>query len=129
MPNIVIKTSEVQWFTKLVQAYRNKEAITLIDDMNVGIDPGSQNLVQMGLKAKLSKEEWIAVVVSLGISAAGIGCVVAAILDPEPTSKLGLLIGGGIAILASGGFTATYILTKIKPPNIKIGPANWIDIS
>ena len=44
----------------------------------------------------------------------------AAIMDPEPTSKLSLLITGGVVCLAGGGFSAIKILTGECPPNISI---------
>lgn len=127
-PLKIIKTSEERWFAKLVEAYKKKEDVTLIDDANVGIDPAKQNLVQIGLLAKLTPQEWIAVLISLGVGAIGAALVVAAIIDPEPTSKLWLLVGGGITFIGSGGFSAVYILTKIKPPHIKVGPGGF-DIS
>jgi hypothetical protein len=47
--------------------------------------------------------------------------VVLAFIDPEPTSKLGLLVGGGAMCVLSGGLTAVAILTRRKPPNIELG--------
>ena len=76
----------------------------------------------MGLKAGLALEEWIAVGVSIGVSAAGITMVVLAFLDPEPTSKLGLLVGGGAVCVFSGGFSAIRILTKLRPPSVEVSP-------
>jgi hypothetical protein len=49
--------------------------------------------------------------------------VVLAFLDPEPTSKLGLLVGGGAVCVLTGGLTAVRILTKMRPPNVQIGPS------
>jgi hypothetical protein len=53
------------------------------------------------------------------MSTVGIAMVILAFVDPEPTSKLGLLVGGGAVCVLSGGFAAIRILTKHKPPNIK----------
>jgi pimeloyl-ACP methyl ester carboxylesterase len=70
----------------------------------------------------LSPEEWTAVGVSIGLSAAGIVMVVLAFLDPEPTSKLGLLVGGGAVCVFSSGLSAVRILTKLRPPSVEVSP-------
>jgi hypothetical protein len=88
----------------------------------VGIDPAVESLAAMGLKAKLTPREWSAVTVAVGLSAAGGAMVILAFLDPEPTSKLGLLVGGGAVCVLTGGLTAVRILTKMRPPNVQIGP-------
>jgi len=122
MEEIQIRTSEEGWFTRLAQAYKQKTPVFLVDDARVGIDPGVESLVAMGLKAKLTPREWSAVGVAVGLSAAGAAMVVLAVLDPEPTSKLGLLVGGGAVCVLTGGLTAVRILTKMRPPNVQIGP-------
>jgi len=122
MEEIQIRTSEEGWFTRLADAYRRKTPVFLIDDARVGIDPGVESLAAMGLKAKLTPREWSAVGVAVGMSAAGAGMLVLAFLDPEPTSKLGLMVGGGALCVLTGGMTAVRILTKIRPPNVQIGP-------
>jgi hypothetical protein len=53
--------------------------------------------------------------------------ILLAFFDPEPTTKLGLIIAGGATLLLTGGFSAIYLLTKQKPPKVKIGP-NGIEI-
>jgi hypothetical protein len=115
-----IFTSEKGWLTRLAGAYRNRQPVRLVDDAKVGIDPKSQNLVAMGLHAQLSATEWAAVGISLGLSAAGVGFVVLAFLDPEPTSKLGLLVGGGALCALTGGVSAVGILISRRPPNIQV---------
>jgi hypothetical protein len=115
-----IRTTEKGWLTRLAGAYRNRVPVRLVDDAKVGIDPQSQNLVAMGLHARLSPTEWVAVGVSLGLSAAGVAFVVLAFLDPEPTSKLGLLVGGGALCALTGGVSAVGILVRRRPPNIQV---------
>ena len=100
----------------------------VIDDANVGIDPSTHTLFDMGRKAELSTAEITAVCVSCGMSIAGIGMVLLAFYDPEPTTKLGLLVACGAVLALTGGFSAIYILTKKKPPNIKVGK-NGIEIA
>jgi hypothetical protein len=120
-----IRTSQQGWFQRLAKAYRDRQPILLVDDARVGIDPQSQSLVAMGIKAGLSAADWTAVGVAVGISAAGMVMVVLAFLDPEPTSKLGLLVGGGAVCVLTGGVTAVAVLTRRRPPNIEISPAGF----
>ena len=123
MEEIQIRTSEEGWFTQLARAYKQKTPVFLVDDAKVGIDPAVDTLAAMGRKAKLTPREWSAVSVAVGLSAAGAAMVVLAFLDPEPTSKLGLLVGGGAVCVLTGGLTAVRILTKMRPPNVQIGPS------
>lgn len=122
MEEVQIRTSEEGWFTQLARAYKQKTPVFLVDDAKVGIDPAVESLAAMGLKAKLTPREWSAVSVAVGLSAAGAAMVILAFLDPEPTSKLGLLVGGGAVCVLTGGLTAVRILTKMRPPNVQIGP-------
>ena len=123
--DLTIRTSQPGCFPALAQAYRERKPLTLLDDANVGIDPQSQSLVSMGIKAGLSPADWVAVGVSVGVSAAGVMMVVLAVLDPEPTSKLGLLVGGGAVCVLTGGLTAVGILTRRRPPSIEMGPGGF----
>lgn len=118
---ISIKTSEAGWFTKLTQAYEQQLRVQVLDDAQVGLSPAHQSLFEMGRVAKLSSAEWMAVFVSLGVSAAGLWIIRLAVVDPEPTSKLWLLLAGGILCVLTGGGYAVYILTSKRPPNLKAG--------
>jgi hypothetical protein len=120
-----IRTSQPGWFERLAKAYRDRQPVLLVDDARVGIDPQSQSLVAMGIKAGLSAADWTAVGVAVGISAAGMIMVVLAFLDPEPTSKLGLLVGGGAVCVLTGGMTAIAVLTRRRPPNIEVSAAGF----
>jgi hypothetical protein len=122
MGDLYVRTSEKGWFGKVARAYRERTPMLIVDDAKVGIDPATDSLVSMGLKAGLSPAEWTAVAVSIGISAAGVTMVVLAFLDPEPTSKLGLLVGGGAVCVITGGFSAIRILTNLRPPNVEVSP-------
>ena len=115
----VIKTSEKGWFIELAKAYKKKKPISVIDDANVGFDPKRQFLLEIGRKAKLKLADWVAVLISLGVSAVGAWMVALAFVDPEPTSKLTLLVAGGILLVGTGGLFAIRIITKIKPPTIE----------
>ena len=128
MPTKIIRTSHEGWLKELAIAYKEKTAVTIVDDAKVGIDPESDSIFNMGRKAKLSTAEITAVCVAIGMSAAGIGMVLLAFFDPEPTTKLGLLITGGTVLILTGGFSALHTLTKQTPPKVKVGPLG-IEIS
>jgi hypothetical protein len=119
MTKEIVRTSQPGWLEALARIYKQRRSALLIDDAKFGIDPASQTLFDMAKQAGLSKTDFAAVCIALGMSAVGIGMIVLAFFDPEPTSKLGLLVGGGAVCLLGGGFTAIRILTKHKPPNIK----------
>ena len=44
MNEVIIRTSERDWFRALAKAYKQKIHVLIIDDANVGIDPSSENL-------------------------------------------------------------------------------------
>lgn len=125
--DLTIRTSEHGWLAQLAKAYRNRDQVIIIDDANVGIDPSSQTLLDMGLKAGLSRKEWIAVLIAGGMTIFGTAVIILAILDPDPTSKLGLLIASGAVLTLGGGFSAIRILTKHKPPKVRVSK-NGIEI-
>lgn len=115
-----IHTSEKGWLKELAECYRADESVLLIDDAEVGVDPDEESLLGMGMTARLSAREISGVCVACGVSVAGAGMIVAAWFDPEPTSKLGLLIVGGTTALILGGGSAFWVLTKKKPPTVKV---------
>ena len=114
----VIRTSEKDWLVRLTRTYREHLQVELIDDAGIGIDPATQSLLQMGLAGGLTRKEWSAVAVSGGMTVFGAVMVVMAILDPEPTSKLTLLVASGALLALTGGLQTIRLLTRQKPPNI-----------
>jgi hypothetical protein len=125
---LIVRTSETGWLAVLAKAYKDQTPTLIIDDAQVGIDPANHSLFDMGRKAELSTAEIVGVCVAVGMSIAGVGMVLLAFFDPEPTSKLFLLSGGGAVLVLTGGLSAIRILTKKKPPNIKAGK-DGIEIS
>lgn len=117
---LTIRTSEKDWLARLTQAYRQHTEVDLIDDAGAGIDPARQSLLQMGLTGKLTRREWTAVALSAGLTVFGAGMIVAAVLDPDPTSKLSLLVGSGALLALTGGFQTIRLLTRQRPPSITI---------
>jgi hypothetical protein len=117
---LVVRTSEPDWLKTLALAYKNRKPLLLIDDAGLHVDPASFTLLQMVREVKLSHREIAGICVALGMSAAGIGMIVLAFVDPEPTSKLGLLVAGGVTSFVCGGWSAIRILTNLKPPSVRI---------
>ncbi|MEP5763380.1 MAG: hypothetical protein ABJ308_02250 [Halieaceae bacterium] len=117
---ITVRTSEPGWLQQLAQAYQGHQEVLVVDDAGIGVDPVNQSLLTMGREAGFSRREWAGVLVSLGMSGFGLWMVVAAIVSPEPTSKLGLLVAGGSVLLLSGGFSAIRILTDRRPPVVEV---------
>ena len=122
---IIIRTSETGWFQTLSTSYKEKTPFVLVDDASVGINLSENNLLVAGVKAGLSVGEWQRVLGCLGVSTLGILILVAAILDPEPTSKLSILTVGGLVIAGTGGAAALYVLTGIKPPKVVASSAGY----
>jgi hypothetical protein len=121
----LIRTSDERWLERLARAYRERLPVLLEDDARVGIDPSAQTLFELARSARLSPREIAGVAVALGMSAAGAAAVLLAFLDPEPTSKLGLMVGGGLACVLGGGFSAIRILTREKPPSVRVRPSGF----
>lgn len=117
---LTIRTSQPGWLKELASAYRAEREVLVVDDADIGFDPGTQTLLAIGREIGLSRREWAGVGVSLGLSGVGLWMVVAAVLSPEPTSKLWLLLGGGSVLLMTGGHQAVGILTSRKPPMVEV---------
>jgi hypothetical protein len=125
---LVVRTSDSGWLARLASAYRDQTPALIIDDAHVGIDPSQHSLFDMGRTARLTGREIGAVCISCGMSLAGAGMVLLAFLDPEPTSKLGLLIASGALLAFTGGWSAIQVLTKNRPPNVRV-TRNGVEIS
>ena len=124
----IVRTSQPRWLDALARSYQARSAVLLIDDAGLGLDPGSQTLFLMARHAGLSRREVAGACVAAGMSAVGISMIVLAFLDPEPTSKLGLLVAGGTVCTLYGGFSALRIFTRHTPPNVRFS-AQGIEIS
>ena len=124
----IVRTSQPRWLDALARNYKARSAVLLIDDAGIGLDPGSQSLLLMAKHAGLSHREVAGACVAAGMSAVGVTMIVLAFVDPEPTSKLGLLVAGGTVCTLYGGFSALRIFTRHTPPNVRFG-AQGIEIS
>ncbi|MBD3286522.1 hypothetical protein GF359_08120 [candidate division WOR-3 bacterium] len=109
-----IKTTDDKWLEKALRCYRDGIGFKLIDDAEIGIGQkdleSGISLVRAASRRKISLKQIGQMLTGLGIGAAGIWMVIAAIVDPEPTSKLGLLIAGGIVLTLTGGLAVLRAL-------------------
>jgi hypothetical protein len=125
-----VRTSQPKWFSELATAYKQRVSTLLIDDASLGIDPLNETLFMMAVRAKLGVSDITAACIALGMAAVGIAIIIAAFIDPEPTSKLSLLIAGGLVLILTGGGAAIQILVKTKPPSVRVGlkgfEINWV---
>ena len=117
-----VRTSRKEWVVEVAQKYKEQHHFILVDDAHLGIDPRTDTLFRMGQKADLSRNEWLAVIISLGVAVGGAWLVYMAVVDPEPYSKVAFAIGAGVVMVLGGGFKAIAILTRTKPPKVSGGP-------
>lgn len=123
--SLIIKTSNARWYPQVVKAEKDQAKYVFIDDANLGIDPSIDSLFRMGIKIgkktrfnieslRSALKTIIAALVSIGISGIGVYVIAAAFLDPEPTTKLLLIIIAGVILVLSGGVFALKILVGNK---------------
>jgi len=113
-----IKTSDEKWFEKAVKAYSKKQPFSINDDQQLGLKEtdvkSAVSLISFARKQHIVPWKKITqVLASIGITGVGVWIVAAAIADPEPTSKLTLLIAGGL-ILAITGSLGTLTSLGLK---------------
>ena len=107
--NKIIKTSKPEWLEEALKEYSSKQEFTLVDDANLGMTEKDLKSAVSLIRASRSKagktiKQITAVLVGMGMGASGVYIIILAIADPEPTTKLGLLITGGLILAISGGF-------------------------
>ena len=115
-----IFTSSADWLAQMAKHYKNGTPFTLKDDKQYGVNPQKESLIDMWRKSDLPLSSIIGASIAAGISVYGAYMIRAALLDPEPTSKLALLLLAGTAVMLFGGMTAVKILTDINPPKVKL---------
>lgn len=102
-----IKTTDEKWFEKALKAYSKKQEFCISDDLQLGLkDNDVKSAISLiTFVKKQQKIPWrkiTQVLASIGITGVGVWIIAAAIADPEPTSKLTLLISGGLVLALTG---------------------------
>jgi len=104
----VVRTSEKNWLERAIKFYAEKKAFKFIDDTGLNFSKEDLKSARSLLQASHSKgvpyKMILGALAGLGITGVGLLMIAAAVLDPEPTSKLGLLVSGGIVITAMGAW-------------------------
>lgn len=103
----LIKSSDPEWLQKALECYRDKHPFKFSDDALIGIK--KQDLESAVALIKRAKESgaftWRKIgqiLTGLGMSAVGIWLILLAIAAPEPTSKLSILLVGGVILIVTG---------------------------
>ncbi len=126
-----IQTSDPAWFEKVMKKYADGQSFRLVDDAAVGITAaqltsGIDLLRAAKLTLDLPWRDISTVIVGLGISYAGYLLIVAAIVDPEPTTKLGLFMITGAVLMLGGSFSAIAALRKQFKVRGKVGDKEFV---
>ena len=114
----IVKTSEKDWLEKALKLYTEKKLFRFIDDAELKLTEKDLKSAVSLIRAAKSKggvtwQQITGVLAGIGITGAGVWIIAAAIADPEPTTKLGLLITGGI-ILALTGSLGTFASLGVR---------------
>lgn len=107
-------TTDPEWLEKALRCYRDAVGFTLEDDAEFGLREvdlrSGVSLVKAASRKRITVKQIAQILTGMGLGAAGIWMVIAAIIDPEPTSKLGLLIAGGVILTLTGGLAVLRAL-------------------
>lgn len=103
----LVRTSEKDWLEQAIKLYTDKKPFSLEDDANLGLTEADLRSAVALIRAAKSKgrvpwQQIAGVLAGIGITGVGVWMVAAAVADPEPTTKLGLLIAGGIVLALTG---------------------------
>lgn len=111
----VIRTSDPKWLEKALKYYVYKQPFQFVDDAKLGIR--EKDLKSAVALIKRSREEKIStwkqivrILTSLGVTGLGVWLVWLAIVDPEPTSKLSILVIGGLTMILTGSLSTLKAL-------------------
>jgi hypothetical protein len=107
MSKAIVQTSSKDWLEQAIRLYTQKKPFTLEDDAKLGLTEADLRSAVALIRAARTKgritwQQIAAVLAGFGITGIGVWMVAAAITDPEPTTKLGLLIAGGIVLALTG---------------------------
>ncbi len=107
----IVRTSETDWLEKAIKLYTEKQAFLLHDDAELKLTRADLKSAVSLIRAAKSKggvtrKQILGLLTGIGITGIGVWIIAAAIADPEPTTKLGLLITGGLVLTFTGSFGA-----------------------
>ncbi len=124
-----IRTSDASWLETALVCYTGKKPFEFLDDAGLGITEkdlaSAISLIRAAKKTGLTLKQVLAALAGVGITGVGVWIIFAAIADPDPTSKLGLLIAGGI-VLALTGALGTLASLGVKFSVSAKGPGGTV---
>jgi len=105
--SIQVRTSNDNWFAIAQKLYHKKQAFIFIDDAGLGITEEDLKTGRSFIHAAKSKggvswQQITVVLAGIGITGVGVWIIKAALADPEPTTKLGLMVAGGLIVTVTG---------------------------
>lgn len=118
-----IKTSDANWRTQLMQAVNQQQSIILVDDAQLGFydeSDLSSYIASQPVEKKITPATLLGMASNIGLTGIGVWLVRLAVVDPEPTSKLSLLVAGGITCILTGSLSFQRHLTSQTPPSIEM---------
>ena len=123
---VIIRTSDPGWLDKALKAYRDRMPFHFTDDAGLGVAEGDLvSAVALIRRAKQSgKMSWkdiSQILTGMGLSGAGLWLIAASIADPEPTSKLWILLAGGVVLILTGGLSILKALGQKWQVHAKYG--------
>ena len=112
--NEIVRTTDGAWLEKALRLYSRKQGFTFVDDAGLGLSDEDLRTAAALLRAAgsrgLSPGRIAAALAGVGITGVGVWVIAAALADPEPTSKLGLLTAGGLLLTSMGALGALTAL-------------------
>lgn len=122
----IIRTSDPGWLDKALKAYRDRMPFHFTDDAGLGITESdlvsAMALIRRaGQTGKMSWKDISQVLTGMGLSGVGIWLIAASIADPEPTSKLWILLAGGVVLILTGGLSILKALGQKWQVHAKYG--------
>ena len=107
MKDNIIRTSDKYWLDKVLKAYKEKKTFEFIDDAEIGIRKQDlKSAILLINRVKHLGTPWKIIgqiLTGFGLSGIGLTLVLLAVFDPEPTSKLWILLSGGVVFIMTGG--------------------------
>jgi hypothetical protein len=111
----LIRTSNEKWLEIAIECYTKKTAFDFEDDAKLGITSedlsSAVSLIRAAKKSGAVTWQQVGTILTgLGMSGVGIWMIAVAVADPEPTSKLAILLAGGVLMALTGSLSILWAL-------------------
>jgi len=110
-----VHTATRDWLETVLRYYVNRQSFTLVDDGGIGVTmedlESALSLLKAGWKrGDFTVRQIVTALTGLGITGLGLWMIAGALGDPEPTSKLELLVLGGVVLSVTGSLATLHAL-------------------